>query len=122
MPNPHRPGFVIVMDGHNENAIMAEFCDEHSQMVYCMYATLHARHPYAADEFMYGHIMGYTMTLIHGAKYPKIDVRRDVLGNVTIQATQPDGTVSETKHVPSEAFDSDLLNRVVPPHLRRKPQ
>jgi hypothetical protein len=120
VPNPSRPGFVVVLDRHAENAIMAEFCDDHAQMIYCMYATLHAKHPYAGDEFMYGHIMGYTLTLIHGAKYPKIEVRRGALGDVTIQATQPDGTVSQTKHVEREAFESDLLNRVVPPFLRRK--
>src|SRR3982750_1166478 len=75
VPNPKRPGFVIIHDTR-ENQIMAEFCDDHAQMIYCMYANLHAKHPYAGDEFMYGHIMGYTLTLIHAAKYPKITVKR----------------------------------------------
>lgn len=102
VPCEQRKDFVRVFD-NRMNQIVAELHVEHAQMIYLMYKNLHSSHPFAGDEFMYGHIMGVTLMMVHADKYPKVEVvRKD--GNVTIKVTERDGSASASADVDTEQY------------------
>jgi hypothetical protein len=97
IPNEQHKGFVLVFDMTLQQ-VTAELCDEHAKMIYLMYANLHARHPLAGDEFMYGHIMGITLTMLHADKYPKITLERGPDGaKIKVTATTGEVTISDPR-------------------------
>ena len=74
-PLKHKPGYVIAFDTLL-NEPVAEMVNEHAQMIYLMYVNVSKKlGDVAGDEFMYGHILGITLTLIHAKKYATVDVK-----------------------------------------------
>lgn len=106
-----KPGYANVYDVQDKKLVM-ELCDEHARMIYIMYKNLHDRHWFAADEFMYGHIMGYTMMMVFADKYPKVDVIRKG-GEVTIRMRDVDGTTTLDKEVDTSMVE-ELKKRLTP--------
>lgn len=87
-----KPGFVLVFD-HKIQQAAAELVEEHAQVIYLMYKNLHGRLPVAADEFMYGHILGWTYTMIHADKYPRIHVEKGPNGRIVKVIDRQSGEV-----------------------------
>lgn len=71
--------------------IVAELYIEHAQIIAMMYSNLSKHNEFAADEFMYGHLMGMTYTMLHADKYPKIKTSKGPHGEIIMTMTQPDG-------------------------------
>lgn len=110
LDNEKHEGFVIVYDLVKNQAVM-ELWKDHAQMIYLMYSRQHQKQPQMADEFMYGHIMGHTMTMTYGAYYPKIEIIRGENGVIIVKQTEIDGTVSENTRN-DEQFELDLKGRI----------
>jgi hypothetical protein len=116
VPNPQHEGYVIVYDTTSKQMAM-ELWDEHAKMIYLMYSNLHKKHAFAADEFMYGHIMGVTLAMVHANRYPKVEIVRE--GNtVNVKMVNPDGTVSASKDVDMDV-EEELRRRIDPEGVTR---
>lgn len=89
--SPSKPDYIQVIDLQGP-AVVAEFYIEHAMVVCAMYQNLVQHNAHAANEFMYGHILGMTYAMLHADKYPKTTVVT-VEGRTFIRMENPNGTV-----------------------------
>ena len=113
-PRPEKPGYVIVFDTALSEPV-AELVDAHAQMVYLMYTNVSKQlGPVAGDEFMYGHVLGVTLTLINASRYSKIEIK-EMDGNRMVVIRDPvTGDTSLTNvNSPNETnMANSLIGRV----------
>lgn len=117
-PNPKKPGYVIVYDLLQKDAVI-ELWQEHAMIVAMMYQNLLKGNVFAANEFMYGHIMGLTYTLMYADKYPKVEIIRGEDGLTTsIKMTEVNGTVRDVKpELNASAHEALKRTELKPPKL-----
>lgn len=96
-PNQKKEGYIIVYDLVQQDAVV-ELWREHATIIMLMYQNLLRSNVFAANEFMYGHIMGITYTLMFADKYPKVELIKSDDGlTTTIKMTDSLGAVREIK-------------------------
>lgn len=113
--NEKRPNFVFVFDQTTKQVVL-ELTQEHARMIYLMYKNLHARQPFAGDEFMYGHVMGVTLALLHAEHYP-VTERIQENGVTYIKVTDRTSghtTKTRVKDASDEAAAVEVAKKVDP--------
>lgn len=95
--NPKKAGYVLVKDP--QGVLVAEFYHDHALVVCTMYHNMFKKSVIAANEFMYGHILGMTYAMLFADRYPRAEITRTDSGETRMRVTDP---------VLGEVFDDDI--------------
>jgi hypothetical protein len=88
-----KPEYMLVYDSVT-NGFVVELFESHAIVVMLMYDNLYKQNPKAADEFLYGHNLGMTYTMLFADKYPKVEKITGPNGTV-VKMTETTGKVRE---------------------------
>lgn len=94
-PSSHIPGYYDVHDLFL-GGVTAVWPPEMAMMIGMMYHnTCQGLGNTAGNEFLYGCLLGHTMTTLHADKLPKLEIVKADAAGVEMKFTMPDGRVME---------------------------
>jgi hypothetical protein len=112
---PSKPKYVQVIDMYAGPALVAELYIEHAMIVCTMYLNLVKTNVHAANEFMYGHLLGMTHAALYAEHYPKVTTLRQEDGSVLLRVEQGDQVrvVNPNQEAGANGFAAEMAGRIV---------
>ena len=108
--NPGKKGYIVVFDTELKQP-MCEMIEQHALVIVLMYNNLHQQSPRMANEFMYGHIMGMTLTLMYADHYPTIKLK-EMQGETMVSIRDPVSGDTRLRKVMEVAAEGGTLKEM----------
>ena len=86
--------------------LVAELWHEHALVVCMMYDNMRKQNEHAANEFMYGHILGMTYAMLHADRYPRVTKIDRANGQTELRMVDPihgAAVLATSDHLSAEA-------------------